>query len=173
VRDWLRIDTPVGRPEIEHPKRPIEGLTCQRSEVSGQRLWGLFAARFGTPESLFADHFVANYCPLVFMEASGRNRTPDKLPAAEREPLFAACDRHLRRTIKHLQPRYVIGIGRFAEDRIRSVLADGTSDHRSYDVAVARVPHPSPASPAANRNWPGAMTDALTAAGIRLPSTAR
>src|SRR6185369_4193405 len=77
VRDWLKIDAPIGRPEVEHPKRPVHGFACKRSEVSGKRLWGLFAERFGTPEAFFAEHFVANYCPLVFCETSGCNRTPD------------------------------------------------------------------------------------------------
>ena len=85
VRDFLGIEAPVGRPASEHPKRPVQGFACARSEVSGTRLWGAIAAQFGTPARFFADHFVANYCPLLFLEASGRNRTPDKLPAAERE----------------------------------------------------------------------------------------
>lgn len=41
VRDWLGIDVPVGKPAKEHPKRPIEGFACRRSEVSGERLWAL------------------------------------------------------------------------------------------------------------------------------------
>ena len=81
VRDWMRLHGTVGKPPEEHPKRPVTGLACTRSEVSGARLWGAVADRFGRPEAFFRDHFVANYCPLVFMEASGRNRTPDKLAA--------------------------------------------------------------------------------------------
>jgi len=146
ARDWLRIDAPVGRPAKEHPKRPVEGLSCQRSEVSGQRLWGLFAERFGTPESFFVEHFVANYCPLVFMEESGRNRTPDKLPRAEREALRAPCDDHLRELCAILEPEYLVGVGRFAADRARAALGDGR-------IHVVQILHPSPASPLANRGW--------------------
>src|SRR6185503_20305177 len=40
VRDWLGIEGVVGRPAREHPKRPVLGLSCPRSEVSGARLWG-------------------------------------------------------------------------------------------------------------------------------------
>ncbi|MFB6260581.1 MAG: single-stranded DNA-binding protein, partial [Thiohalorhabdaceae bacterium] len=76
--------------------------------------------RFGPPQAFFERFFVANYCPLVFMEASGRNRTPDKLPKAEREALFAVCDRALIATIDCLRPRWVLGIGRFAEARVRA-----------------------------------------------------
>jgi single-strand selective monofunctional uracil DNA glycosylase len=65
VADWLRIDHPVGKPEREHPKRPIRGLGCSRVEVSGQRLWGAIRAHFGTPERFFQRFFVANYCPAL------------------------------------------------------------------------------------------------------------
>ena len=98
VRDWLGIQAPVGRPEHENPKRPITGFDCTRSEVSGTRLWGAIAQHYKTPRRFFAHHFVANYCPLVFMEASGRNVTPDKPPQKERDPLFEACDAFLLRT---------------------------------------------------------------------------
>jgi single-strand selective monofunctional uracil DNA glycosylase len=146
VRDFLGIEAPVSRPPREHPKRPVQGFACGREEVSGARLWSFVRARFGTPERFFERFFVANYCPLLFLEASGRNRTPVELPAAERAPLLAACDAGLRRTVETLRPRLVIGIGRFAESRARAVLA-GTG------VAIGALPHPSPASPAANRGW--------------------
>ncbi|MFO7608328.1 MAG: single-stranded DNA-binding protein [Candidatus Krumholzibacteriia bacterium] len=148
VRDWLGLQGEVRRPAGEHPRRPVQGLDCSRSEVSGRRLWGLFAARFGTPERFFAEHFVLNYCPLVFMEQSGRNRTPDKLPAAERAPLFAACDRRLRTVVELYSPQWVVGVGGFARAKLAAVL-DGTPGAPQ----VGTVLHPSPASPAANRGW--------------------
>ena len=40
VRDYLGIEAPVGRPPREHPRRPVLGFDCPRSEVSGTRLWG-------------------------------------------------------------------------------------------------------------------------------------
>jgi single-strand selective monofunctional uracil DNA glycosylase len=150
VRDWLHIDGPVGKPALEHPARPVTGFACRRSEVSGARLWGYFAARFGTAEAFFRDHFVANYCPLAFLESSGANRTPDKLPATEQRALFAACDEHLRRMILILEPEWVIGVGGFAARRAREALA-------SNPVHVGTILHPSPASPAANRDWAGTM----------------
>jgi single-strand selective monofunctional uracil DNA glycosylase len=112
VRSFLGIEAPVGRPSPEHPKRPVHGFACARSEVSGTRLWGAIAAHYGSAARFFADHFVANYCPLLFLEASGRNRTPDKLPAAEREALYRACDRHLLRLVEVLEPSWVVGVGR-------------------------------------------------------------
>ena len=75
---------PSRRHPHEHPRRPILGFTSPRHEVSGTRLWGWARAPFGAPARFFARFFVANYCPLCFLEASGANRTPDKLPAAER-----------------------------------------------------------------------------------------
>jgi single-strand selective monofunctional uracil DNA glycosylase len=161
VRDWLGVEAPVARPRGEHPKRPVEGFACQRSEVSGARLWGWARDRFGTPERFFARFFVANYCPLLFLEASGRNLTPDKLRAADREPLLAACDAALRSTIEALRPRRVVGVGQWAETRARAALAD-------TGVAFGRIPHPSPASPAANRGWAPQAERALAELGVRV-----
>jgi single-strand selective monofunctional uracil DNA glycosylase len=159
VRDWLGIEAPVGRPPREHPKRPVEGFACRRSEVSGARLWGALRARYEKPERFFRAAFLANYCPLVFMEASGRNRTPDKLPAAERAPLYAACNANLLRVAGLLRPEWVIGIGHFAEARVRESLAGS-------GVAIGRIPHPSPASPAANRGWAAAAERELVRLGV-------
>ncbi len=161
VRDWLGLAGAVGRPGHEHPKRPVQGFACPRSEVSGRRLWGWARHRFGTPERFFTRFFVHNYCPLVFMEESGRNRTPDRLPAAERAPLFAACDRALRRSVERLGAGRVVGVGRFAEERAREALA-------GLDVEIGRILHPSPASPLANRDWGGQVERQLAALGIRL-----
>jgi len=161
VRDWLGIEAPVGKPPREHPKRPIEGFACTRSEVSGARLWGALRERHGTAERFFAERFVANYCPLVFMEASGKNVTPDKLPLHERTPLQAACDRHLRAVIAALEPEWVIGIGRFAREQARRALSGVT-------VQIGEILHPSPASPAANRGWAEQADRQLRALGLSL-----
>jgi single-strand selective monofunctional uracil DNA glycosylase len=162
VRDWLGICEVVDRPASEHPKRPVLGLECGRSEVSGARLWGWARDRFGTPRRFFKRFLVANYCPLVFMESTGRNRTPDKLPAAERAPLLAACDRALVRTVEYFQPQYVIGVGKFAETRARAAL-DGAG------ATIGRILHPSPASPAANRDWAGTVSAQLAELGVAVP----
>ena len=158
VRDWLGICVPVGRPPDEHAKRPIEGFDCARSEVSGQRLWGFARDRFDTPRRFFRRFFVWNYCPLAFLEESGRNRTPDKLPAAEREPLFASCDRALVRLVDWLKPGLVLGVGKFAERRAREALGDR--------VEVAGILHPSPARPVANRGWAPRAAARLEALGL-------
>ncbi len=159
VRDWLRLEGPVGRPPHEHPRRPVTGLACPRSEVSGRRLWRLFAARFHTPERFFAGHIVMNYCPLAFLESGGRNRTPDKLPPSEKAALFAACDRHLQAIIAALQPEWLIAIGDFATKRAEQVFGGGR-------LKLGRILHPSPASPAANRNWSAVAVRQLKALGV-------
>ncbi len=146
VRDWMGIEGPVDRPPHEHEKRPVSGFACQRSEVSGKRLWGWARERFGAAEDFFARFFVWNYCPLVFLEESGRNRTPDKLPKHERDTLFAVCDLSLARMVDYLDPQLVLGVGRFAEGRALAAL--GTEGPR-----IGTLLHPSPASPLANRGW--------------------
>jgi single-strand selective monofunctional uracil DNA glycosylase len=158
VRDWLRIGGRVSQPERPHPKRPVQGFDCPRDEVSGARLWGAIADAFGEPEGFFEAHFIANYCPLVFLEDSGRNRTPDKLPVAEREPLFAACDRHLGSLVRILEPEWVVGIGAFAESRALEVLGDR--------VRIGRILHPSPANPRAQRDWGGQARRQLAELGV-------
>jgi single-strand selective monofunctional uracil DNA glycosylase len=163
VRDFLGIEAKVEKPSLEHPKRPVLGFDCPRSEVSGARLWGWARDRFRTPQRFFEQFFVANYCPLAFMEESGRNRTPDKLPTREREQLFAACDQALREIVEILRPTHVVGVGGFAEERARAALGETA-------VNITNIQHPSPANPQANRGWAETVEKKLEASGVRLPS---
>ena len=162
VKGWLGVEARVEKPEREHPERPVTGFGCARSEVSGSRLWGLCRASFGTPERFFERFFVWNYCPLAFLEASGKNRTPDKLPKSEKEPLFLACDRALAEVVSAVGARHVVGIGGFATERAREALA-------GLGVRVTTVLHPSPASPRANRGWERLATEELRAGGVEWP----
>jgi single-strand selective monofunctional uracil DNA glycosylase len=160
VRDWLGICEPVKRPTKEHPKRPIQGFSCSRSEVSGRRFWRLCADRFHSPEKFFAGHFVANYCPLAFLEANGRNITPNKLPKPERDRLFRICDDHLRTVLKVLQPDWLIGIGGFARERGELLASE-------LNVRTGQILHPSPANPKANRHdWTQAAAKELVRLGV-------
>lgn len=161
VRDWMGINLPVGKPSPEHPKRPVQGFDCPKSEVSGRRLWGLFAERFGNAESFFADHFVLNYCPLVWMSETGANLTPDKLPASEMVEVEAACLEHLAESIRVLDPEWLIGVGGFAEARLKQA-----AQLTGSSAKLGRVLHPSPASPAANRGWAEAATKQLLQQGV-------
>jgi single-strand selective monofunctional uracil DNA glycosylase len=168
VRDWLKISAKIERPAGEHAKRLIHGFDCPRSEVSGRRLWGLFAERFGSPEKFFADHFVANYCPLAFCETSGANRTPDKLPPEEKRRLFKTCDAHLLRVLEILDPEWLVGVGDFAVQRGQAVC-----EQLDKFVRVGKILHPSPASPAANRGWAEKATEQLIDLGIWREKKAR
>jgi single-strand selective monofunctional uracil DNA glycosylase len=160
VRDWMGINIDVDRPANEHPKRRIEGAACKRSEVSGRRLWGWAAKRFGTAEAFFAECFVVNYCPLIFLEDTGRNRTPDKVPKPEMAPVEAACLTHLRQVITALKPEWCVGVGGFAEAKFQDALTAFPG------IKLARIPHPSPANPAANKDWEGGVNSALALAGV-------
>jgi single-strand selective monofunctional uracil DNA glycosylase len=161
VRDFLGIEEPVKKPRKMHPKRPIQGFECTRSEVSGTRLWGWIRDRFGSPEAFFERFFILNYCPLVFMEDTGRNRTPDKLPKEERAALERICDKHLGRAIDLLDPELVIGVGVWARKRAEAVVGD------SRRVGV--VLHPSPASPKANQGWEKHVENDFAKLKVKLP----
>jgi single-strand selective monofunctional uracil DNA glycosylase len=161
VRDFLGIEEPVKKPRKMHPKRPIQGFECTRSEVSGTRLWGWIRDRFETPEAFFDRFFILNYCPLVFMEDTGRNRTPDKLPKEERAALERICDKHLGRAIELLDPELVIGVGVWAEKRAKAVVGDARR--------VGVILHPSPASPKANQGWERHVEKDFAKLKVKLP----
>ncbi|MEZ5565002.1 MAG: single-stranded DNA-binding protein [Gammaproteobacteria bacterium] len=154
VRDWLRIEAPLRLPLLpdQHPKYPIRGFDCPRSEGSGSRFWGWTQQRFGSPENFFERFFVWNYCPLLFL-ADGRNLIPGKLRVAEAAPLLTACDKALTALLRAIEPSAVVGIGRYAEARAWAVAGK--------QLPIGFLPHPSPANPAANRNWPALAEAAL------------
>ena len=163
VRDWLGIIGPVRKPEFEHPKRPVDGFSCKRSEVSGARLWGWAKSRFHCASRFFEDYYVHNYCPLLFLDAEGRNLTPDKLKKDQTRSLFEACDQALVGTARVLEAECIIAVGNFAEKQaIRSFATE--------EMRILKIPHPSPASPSANRGWAESVDRALGDCGIRFPS---
>ena len=153
VKNFLGLkDLKINPPENENEFYQVKGLDCRRSEVSGKRLWGLFENLYGTAEKFFAENFVLNYCPLLFLAESeaGKNRvrnfTPDKLKKSERIELYSYCDECLRDVIKILEPEYVVGIGNFAEQRADEALT-------GMNLKIVKILHPSPASPQSNKNW--------------------
>ncbi len=163
VRDWMGINAAVEVPAQQHPKRLIQGFACTRSEVSGKRLWALAQEDYGTAEHFFQHFFVLNYCPLVWLQSSGKNHTPDMLPSAELAPVYKACDEHLARVIEILAPTHAVGIGAFAMKRLQTVLG------KQSPIAVGTILHPSPASPMANRGWAEQARQQLTAQGLVAP----
>ena len=163
VKNFLGITKiNITKPENAHISRPVQGLDCERSEISGKRLWGLFREKFGTAENFFAENFVLNYCPLLFTEitdkGSLRNITPDKLVQSEREALCGLCDEALVDVMKILRPDFVVGVGNFAYDRAKSVL--------QKPIVITKILHPSPANPQANHDWQGKAKRTLIAEGV-------
>ena len=130
--------------------------------MSGKRLWGFARASFGTAERFFERFFVWNYCPLAFLEASGKNRTPDKLPKSEQAALFSACDAALVEIVRELGVSHVVGIGAFAAGRAERALA-------GLPPRIGTVLHPSPASPRANQGWERLAREELGNIGVDWP----
>lgn len=161
VTEWMGLTEPVGRPATLHPDRPVHGLSCERNERSGTRLWTLARDAWGSVEAFLADHFVVNHCPLAMFAKDGTNVTPGKLLKADRERLFAPCDEHLARVVDHYDPEALVGIGRFATERAQAVV-----DAEGSDVEVVRILHPSPASPKANQGWAEQVVPVLEEAGL-------
>ncbi|MFP4266794.1 MAG: uracil-DNA glycosylase family protein [Spirochaetaceae bacterium] len=160
VKEWLAIEETVETPPHEHPKRPILGFNCRKSEVSGRRLWGLMKERFITADAFFKDHFTVNYCPLVFMEESGKNFTPDKLHREDREKLFSLCTHHMLKVVQALRPEAVVGVGKFAEKQLQPLL------QHYPELRISSIPHPSPANPQANRGWASLAVQRLVSEDI-------
>ena len=164
VKNFMGInDITISPPDSQNVSYPVRGLECGRSEVSGKRLWGLFASRFGSAERFFSEHFVLNYCPLLFIgrtdKGSIRNLTPDKLDPSERERLCRICDSALIEAVESLKPDYVVGVGTFAYQRAKFSLI-------GQRVEITKILHPSPANPRANHDWAGKTERTLIEAGI-------
>lgn len=147
VKDWLKLSGKIEKPPREHPERIISGFDCTRKEVSGLRFWGFFRELCKTTDVFFRHSYVHNYCPLAFMNSNAKNITPADLKADEKRELLAICDEVLRKIIKLLNVEIVIGVGRFAEERVKEILRDETN------VNVIYMPHPSPRA-VNNENWP-------------------
>jgi len=167
VRDWLGISGKVRAPGQGHPRVPVRGFDCARSEVSGRRLWGFFREVYGSAEKFARDNFVSNYCPLLFLDDAGRNLTPDRISRRDQAALFAVCDRFLSVVIDALQPQWLVGIGLFAERRLRAVLeTTGRAETGRAEMKVMSILHPSPANPNAQKNWAGQASTALEEKGV-------
>lgn len=160
VAGWLGIEGEVGRPPDEHPKRPVLGFASPRREVSGQRLWGWAKERFSTPEAFFSRFFIYNFCPLCFMERTGRNRTPDKLRKVEQAALYPPCQRALAEMVGLVRPKMVVSIGKWPLGQIREAVGD--------TLPTGWILHPSPANPRASKGWGKAAEEELAGLGIDL-----
>lgn len=163
VGEWLGLqDTQIGRPPVEHPKRPVTGWACPRSEASGKRVWGFLKDLYGSPERALRDLLIVNHCPLLMYTEAGTNVTPDKLKRPDQEQVFAVCDEGLRRMIEVFRPEVLIGVGKYAASRCEIVAEGG--------LRVNQILHPSPASPLANREngayWRRSTREVFEAEGL-------
>lgn len=177
VRDWLGIAGEVSQPRHPHTRLAVQGFACTRSEVSGRRLWGLMQTHYGSAEAFSKDAFVSNYCPLLFLDAAGRNITPDKIHRDDREPLYSLCDRFLAVVVGTLCPEWLVGVGAFAARRaavlggfsaavLGGFSAAAAVSDPARSIRITSILHPSPASPRANRDWAAQAEGALKAQGI-------
>ena len=159
VKDFLKINQTINMPKNQHPKRPVEGFSCKRQEVSGSRLWSWVEEEWGTPDNFFSDCFVHNYCPLAFFDLGGKNFTPEKLNIVERIALEDICDNFLSKIVDFFDCEWIIGIGNYAESKAKRVF-------EKQDVKVGKILHPSPASPLANKGWAGFVKAQMISYGL-------
>tara|TARA_B100000902_G_scaffold26890_1_gene32395 strand:- start:2111 stop:2851 length:741 start_codon:yes stop_codon:yes gene_type:complete len=160
VREILKITgLEVGSPVNTHPKRQVIGLEHPKPEVSGTRIWGALSEIYGPENAAGAEVFIVNHCPLWMFDENGRNITPDKLTGDVSTQLTEICDQHLRMVVEILQIQRVIGVGRYAQKRIKEIFKG------EEGPKLDGIPHPSPANPFANRNggadWRNAFKEAL------------
>ena len=144
VRDLLEItDLEVHQPNPLHPKRPVLGLKCPKPEISGRRIWSSLAQRYGSAHLISQTIYIVNHCPLWMFNQSGKNITPDKLTGPATQCLGSICNDHLLAVVDAMSIKRVIGIGRYAQRQVDALFKN---------LELGWVPHPSPASPFANRN---------------------
>lgn len=161
VRDYLGLDLPVSKPSLEHPSRPVLGMSIKRSEGSGKRLWGLVSLLYPKADDFFDTHCIFNYCPLGFLDSgkTAKNFTPDHLPKEERLSLESVCDAYLKDIIALIQPKALIGVGKYAQSKLLSVNDD---DSRIVDSII----HPSPGNPQANKFWNEKTIEKMRSLGL-------
>ncbi|KAE9529792.1 hypothetical protein AGLY_011888 [Aphis glycines] len=150
VRDYLKVDGEVKTPTNYHPQRPVNGLNCHRSEVSGKRLWDLFIELSkGDPYKFFKDCFIYNYFPLALMNKNAKNITPGDLKSEFQKKLQEICDKSLSDIVTLLQTDTIVAIGKYAEKRSIEVV----KKFKLNNIKIIQIPHPSPRSVGTAENW--------------------
>jgi hypothetical protein len=142
VKEWLCIEAPVGTPSRLHPKRPVHGFKCSRSEVSGKRLWGEGNLRDTCPI------FLPLFCGKLLSLALPRGKWP------EQDTRQAPCSRtgdplyRLRSSAAPRRPAYGTSLcGRGWPICIRAGSASpvGSSPrHRHHHSSKSRKPQSQP-----------------------------
>jgi len=118
----------------------VKGLDYQRGEESGRRLWGLLEQLCGSLDHVLERCLLVNYCPLVLLDAAGRNVTPSSWPrtAEPARAMEAACDEWIREVVSIVKPETVIGVGEYARQRCDWALRE------IVGLQVVGMRHPSP-----------------------------
>ncbi|KAL1451943.1 hypothetical protein WDU94_006272 [Cyamophila willieti] len=131
VKGFLNIEGEVNQPDKFHKDRPITGLDCPRSEISGKRLWELASQLSdGKAENFFRHAYVHNYFPLAFLSKTAKNITPAELKnKITIEKLNSICDKSLSDIIQHLGVDTVIAIGKAKDEKINTETTQNKS-HR-------------------------------------------
>ena len=149
VRDWMKLNGSIFKPEVEYKDRSIEGFNCLKAEQSGLRFWGVIQQLCETPENFFKHCFVYNWCPLAFFDGVGRNITPQELKADLKKPLIQVCNKHLKETLDLIEPTIIISVGKFVEKQIEELLKEKLL---KPNTRLLFLRHPSPRS-LNNTNW--------------------
>lgn len=165
VGDWMGLgkDFVIKKPASERDSRPVNGFDSERREGSGQRLYGFLKECFGNLKNFFEANFVISYCPLLMFTPEAKNLTPPNLLKKEKKKIYSICDPYLKDMINIYSPEVLVGIGKFATERLREVSPSDGDD-------IFRIPHPSPANPEATRNggsyWRSRVKKVLTEANL-------
>ncbi|XP_050070556.1 single-strand selective monofunctional uracil DNA glycosylase [Anopheles maculipalpis] len=149
VKDWMGLRGSVTKPVPELSARPVEGLACTREEQSGKRWWGLYEELCGTADQFFRSCFVYNLCPLAFFHQTGRNITPSELKGKSKGEIQSISEQYLAKALTLLKPKIVVSVGRYTEDRIKTLTKQNKIDPT---IVTYCMPHPSPRS-LNNTNW--------------------
>ncbi|XP_075222511.1 single-strand-selective monofunctional uracil-DNA glycosylase [Lycorma delicatula] len=150
VKNWLKLSGNITEPHRQHPNKRVKGFDCKRVEVSGKRFWSLAQhLSNNNPNTFFSNSFLHNYFPLVLLSSTGKNITPADLKSSDQKLIQNICNESLLEILAHLQVKYVIAIGRFAERRVVSLL----KNKNVTDIKVVYISHPSPRNPASNKDW--------------------
>ncbi|XP_076437344.1 uncharacterized protein LOC143276617 [Babylonia areolata] len=162
VTDWMEIDGEVLKPVLEHPKRPVMGMECKRSEVSGARFWELFRRLCPTAESFFKNCAIHNLCPLAFMTDTGKNVAPSDMPVKVLRQLDSLCDQTFLDVVALFKIEHVITVGKYAFTCAQKAL----TTHNVHGVQLHCMMHPSPANPSANKGWTDIAENQLREFGV-------
>ena len=141
VRDYLNIKNDV-KEFCLHPKHKIIGLETKRDEPSGKKLWALMQSLYPKSNELFSHITVQNYCPLAFLDDSGKNIALNNVK--NRKELESLCDNYIKDYILDNNIKVLVGVGVYAYEKLLSL---------NLNLTVIKILHPSPLNPLSHKGW--------------------